>query len=478
MKNICWFAILGALLLGGCVPELYVWSSDGQSMTVLSDEGLRIADAQGNLNPSFMEGVHQVAWFPDSKRLLVSKTVQEKTWEELAPQLSTQQIQSIQVAAGDVRDLAMNYDWSKPQNNSWDAFSKVLVQQEISDGHNVAVLGLDAATGVYFRDHADATVKQKIPSARWDELEGLSQPVEFIQIVSVQSSGMTPGAILMHTIHGVNDLRVSPTGKAALVVTDSDNKSMNDLWVVSPDGGRPAVQISDASAQYPDWSPDGTSVVFARAITPDVPSGDLQLGSLRTVTVADSSGDVLQKIEDGSDLAGLIYSSLTRVRCLKDGRIVFATAQVVLPVASGDLPPHVELFYVWPGKQATVSRLLPVAASIQLGGHAEYFEVNPDESFISVPDDTGAVKVVYLPGATVQSFPENPEQNFKLLSVPTWRSPGELTVLVPDGLDRSKLVLWTVSSNAQRTLSGTWPAALLPKPTTRPTAQAPDSGGL
>jgi dipeptidyl aminopeptidase/acylaminoacyl peptidase len=307
--------------------------------------------------------------------------------------------------------------------------------------------------------------------------------VEFIQIVSVQSSGMTPGATLMHTIHAVNELRVSPTGKAALIVTGSQHNSMNDLWVVATDGGdRPAVQISDASAQYPDWTPDGASVVFARAMTPDVPSGDLQLGSLRTVTVADSNGELLQKIEDGSDLAGLIYSSLTRVRCLKDGRIVFATAQVVLPVASGDLPPHAELFYVWPGKQATVSRLLTVATSIQMGGHAEYFEVDPDESFISVPDDSGEVRVVDLARATVLTSPEPVEKDFKLLTIPTWRSADELTMIAPDGAGRTKVVLWSVSANTERTLSASWPPGAVPvppkNPATQPGTEPPNSSGL
>ena len=44
--------LIVALVISGCVPEKYQWSPDGRWMTVLCDQGLYLANANGGLQLS------------------------------------------------------------------------------------------------------------------------------------------------------------------------------------------------------------------------------------------------------------------------------------------------------------------------------------------------------------------------------------------------------------------------------------------
>lgn len=463
-----WTAI--AIIVAGCIPKRYEWSPDGKWMTVVSNDGLRIADAQGNLVPGVAEGVGVATWFGDSKRLLVVRKELEPTWNALVPYLSAGEIKAIADAGEHAREALMTYDWTAPNARTWENFTDALKRQEKQaklDTHFDDAFSL--AIGLYVRDHADKDLKQRIPPVRWKELSDLVQPVAFVQICDVSASGPAAGPTLMTTLNDVHELRVSPTGRAALVVTAGRNDHLCNLYAISTDARHPPLQISDAAAWYPDWTPDGRGVVFTRAITPDMPNEDMQLGSLSRVDVIDDRGNLAGPVKEAKDLVGLLYSSLTRVRCLKDGRIIFLTAGVTLPATNGDMPVHAELFVIDPSKQQTVSRLLSADFVTAAGNSAQYFEVSPDETRISIPDDSGKVTVVDLAKGTL-SFVQDKPVTGGLLTVPAWRTGDELTLIAPGADGHPKVVLWSVSANHTRTLSGGWPLGLVDdKATSRPT---------
>jgi hypothetical protein len=187
-------------------------------------------------------------------------------------------------------------------------------------------------------------------------------------------------------------------------------------------------------------------------------------GAVPTTGQANSNGNQLTE-----DLVGLIYSGNTRIRWLKDGRIIFSGFQVTLPAVAQDMPSHPELFAFAPGKQAVVCRLLPRQSVDQIGDGAEYFEMSPDGTHVSIPDSNGKVDVVDLGSGNVLAVQDKPtskpgkDQGDAIQTIPVWRSDDELTFVAPDGKGRTQVMLWSLSKSAGTVLSGGWgPAATQP----------------
>jgi hypothetical protein len=464
--------ILAAVIVAGCVPTRYSWSPDGKWMTVIYGDddrngGLKLCDANGNLTRENIPGVQVASWFPDSKRLIVSRMIDERTWKDLTRWLSKEQLTSIAAAGEHVEDALTVYDWTAPGASDWQKFLASMNAEDDQSSPNARVLkeyGL--AVGLYVHDHVDAAIQKKIPLERWNELAQLSQPVHAVEIypadpfryTRMDDSIKTPR--LMTTLKDVRALRVSPTGAAAIVTTESDQDHASSLWIVSTAGDRPAVCLSNQAAWYPDWSPDGRDVIFIRSAQPAV--GDAAcLGSVSRVRVIGDDGALIEKPGNPEDLAGLVYDELSRVRCLKDGRILFASAEVTLPATAKDMPQRPQLFSLTPGSTAAVSQLLSKQASEQVGNAAQFFEVSPDSQYVSLPDESGKVSVVDLRTGDVTAVQNQPvtskDHGGQLLTIPQWRSNDELTIIAPGENDHPSVVLWSISKKSGKTLSAGWP---------------------
>jgi hypothetical protein len=448
-------------------------------MTVITPDGLRLADADGNLLPTTIPDVKVAAWFPDSKRLLVSRQINAKTWDELTKYPEQVDIGEITAVAQRVHDALMAYDWSAPGAGDWQKFVASLNFQEedaaAAEQGKIPPFPTDAADvlkeygvpiGMFVRDHADAALKQKVPAERWKELAQLVQPVHFLEVYAVAPFTATPVSRLSTTLEDNRELRISPTGAAVIVMAASDQQHASRLWVlrtVPATDDQDDIVLSDLAASYPDWSPDGRDVVFIQAAQPAV--GDsARLGSLTRVRVIGDDGALLTRQRTPEDLAGLMYDEYGKVRCLKDGRILFASAEVTLPATANDMPQRPQLFSLASGKAATVTRLLPAQAYEEIGNAAEFFEVSPDERFVSIPDKSGKVSVVDLQTGGVTAVQDKPvaykDHNGDLLSVPQWRSNDELTVVAPGENGHPSVELWSLSKNVGKTLSNTWPIGI------------------
>jgi hypothetical protein len=476
-----WLAL--AAIVFGCVPKRYEWSPDGQWMTVISNDGLSFADADGKLLPGTIKGVNAATWFGDSKRLLVCRQSEATTWAQISPLLTAEQSSEIAEAARLAGDILMNFDWKTADpKNPWQALETAIVNQETQAKRDTSIYqSMGAVIGIYMREHADDALRQKVPPDRWKELMELTQTVNSVEVFSFDANGPKPGATVMTTLWDVRELRVSPTGNAAVVVTKgqmpnswSDEDQACDLWLVATDGGRPAAKIATFASWYPDWSPDGRDILFVR--TPQAPaSKETTLGSLSRIRAIDQNGKFLDQPQGPEDLVGLIYSEFSRVRCLKDGRIIFATVQVTLPATSGDMPQRPQLFEFDPGKLTTVSRLLSRQSAEDIGDSAQYFEVSPDDSRVCIPDGTGKVTVVDLGSGLVTTVQDKPvpidNNQGSLVTVPAWRSADELTFAAPgDQQGNTKVMLWSISKNSGKVLSADWPAQMTQQhpPATQP----------
>lgn len=467
-----------AAIVFGCVPKRYEWSPDGQWMTVISNDGLSFADADGKLLPGTIKGVNVATWFGDSRRLLVSRQSEATTWAQISPLLTPEQSNEIAEAARHAGDTLTNFDWKTADpKNPWGSVETAIVNQETKAKRDTSIYqSMGAAIGIFMREHADDALRQKIPPERWKDLMELTQTVNSVEVYTFDSNGLKLGATVMTTLWDVRELRVSPTGNAAIVVTQGQMANSwkgedhaNDLWIGATSGNQPAQKMVSLTSQYPDWSSDGRDIVFVRASQP--PEGNqVVLGTLNRMPVIGDDGAILKAPQAPVGVAGLLYSELSRVRCLKDGQIIFASAAVTLPATPGDMPQRPLLFCLNPQISPSVHCLITQQAAQQIGDAAQYFEVSPDESRVCIPDGTGKVTVVDLASGVVTTVQDKPvlvdNDKGSLVTVPAWRSADELTFAAPgDQKGTTNVVLWSISKNSGKVLSADWPAGMTPQKT-------------
>ena len=489
MKRKIAIASLLLLIIVGCIPKRYEWSPNGLWITVLSQDGLRIADAKGNLSPAILPGVTIATWFPDSSRLLVSVPEDVASWDDLKAVLTSDQITSIADAIDRVHDFASTYDWKTSGDVDWFNFlSRVGNEEKLARGADAARVfdQWGGAIGLYVRDHDDPALKSKMPAKRWQELSQVHQHIALVESVAfdgqkfdIQQQTAVPNQ------QNPTELRISPTGRQALVVFAGDN-SVCDLWEISLDGQQSPIKLSDSAAWYPDFSPDGRDVYFVRAVGAQTNNNDSRLGSLSRLRVLDDKGMMKPHPDNPDDLVGVLYSGLERVRCLKDGRVIFSSVDVSLPATGGDLPSKPQLYALTPN-QPTVTRLLTRKAFESVGGGAWWFELSPDSSHVAIGSETGTIAVVDLTDGSVsqaqsQPMPGYTDSTGSTVTVPSWRNNQQLTFAAP-GADNEhwSVQLWTMTQQPGASnqvagksinLSATWPPELLtdirPQPATKP----------
>jgi Tol biopolymer transport system component len=211
-------------------------------------------------------------------------------------------------------------------------------------------------------------------------------------------------------------------------------------------------------AVSPDWSPDGHSLVYITTANTNSAESDLTLGVLARRRIVNEAGQLeIQKTQD--ELAGLLFNGQTRVRCLKDGRILFASEEWRLPVTTNDLPQRQQLFALDPDRQATLSRLVPRSTHEMLPGDLNFFEVSPDEKRVAVVGDKSMVAVLTLASGNVDVLQGGKEGDLK--SIPCWRSATELCYVAMETArtngQKAEVVLWQPGKT--NVLSRNWPEA-------------------
>src|SRR5262249_49774274 len=137
------------------------------------------------------------------------------------------------------------------------------------------------------------------------------------------------------------EIRPSPGDSAVAFVTHLELASVGDggfqASVVPIDHSTAPVQVATHTGSGIDWTPDGRALIFFKPANDRGGSDDLQRGGLVEREAQTAKGS-LQLAEKTRELARVAFHPRNRVRCLRDGRVLFDVAEMQLPEASDRKP--------------------------------------------------------------------------------------------------------------------------------------------
>ena len=395
------------LLLSGCLEKHIVWSPDGNRAAVIAKDGLHFCDPEGKLTPLLLSGVYQVAWLGDSQRLVVARERKVGDWTPVARALGPERAGKIAAEADAL--------WQKLEaGGQWGVLTKDLRQRK-----DVAVFI------TYLRERYGEALHAKINAGEWDEVKSLQAEISELVMARIVGEQIQPGTLIHEGLEKINDIRVAPGDRAVAFTTDMalDNNDESRLCLARLDAPI-VVTVAEHTAAYTDWTPDGRSLVYIQAASGDA-KDDLRLGTLvrREVLAADGEVKVAAKAED---LAGMIFGNIARVRCLRDGRILFNAAEFNLPIAAKDANVEREELFAWDAAhQATLVRMSPHGEAENLPKGLQFFEVSPDDQRVLVGAVDGEVSVLTLATGDVEQLQKAGDYN--LMGAPVWRNAEEIT---------------------------------------------------
>lgn len=465
MKRWTCGALLAAVVIctgTECVSTRLAWSPDGQYLAVAAQDKLVLADAQGKLLDHSLEGVKLVAWLPDSRRFVAVRDRPAPTWEAATEGLDAARQKTLIALADRLRAEVLAHQ------GDWDKF-KPKTAEGLTGGELAALI-------LYVRDHRQEGLADHLGEKRWSELQKLSVTLQVVQIFELISQKPEPRAVIGIRIDGIEDVRISPRGQT-LAIVESGVEGSGRLLIHAMEDGDWRM-VAESTSNWPDWSVDGKSLVYGNG--GELHGDALRLGTLSRREVCDAQGRIRETFGDAQDLAGLIFFPQMKVRCLNDGRILFSAAEVTLPTAVKDMPQRALLFVVDPERQPGVTRVIPrdAEAGLPKGIELGFFELSPDQKRVAVMGseaENGSIVVLEL--ATGEVTPVVKAVKDLPPHVPAWRTPGELTFILPPdapgGSQKDKAVMLWTSGDQARCLSCDWPVRLTPPPENGTTTPAP-----
>ena len=441
-------AALVCVILAGCgfEEQRLIWAPDGQRAAVLDHQKFYLTDAVGKLTPALAENVQRVAWFGDSQRLVLATTRNVFKWAELAEEIGPEKTQEVVASA--------EAEWKKIQNGtSWEDASKKL---ELGNANTLSL---------YLCEHHGANLRAKVDEKTWKQIEGQAV-VGINQLVFARLEGdrLVLGRVFHHGLGNYADIRIAPGDRAVAFLADLalEKDSGTRLFVMPADGG--IVEVARMVASFPDWTPDGRSLAYVQGAVEGGGNGQLpQLGALLVRRVFADDGTVALAPEPQA-LAGCILTGAIRVRCLRDGRILFNTAEISLPISKADGGSEREqLFAIDPARQSTLVRLIPRSAENRMPSGLTFFEVSPDEKRVLFGTDKGEVRLLALATGQVDEVQNAGDE---LSGVPQWRNAEEFSYTrrnaEKDGVKPAHECDLVLRRGDQETvLSAAWPAEML-----------------
>ncbi|MGA2556329.1 MAG: hypothetical protein ABSG04_08645 [Verrucomicrobiota bacterium] len=425
---------LVCLLMTGCVGRRIAWSPDGAHAAIFAGDGLHLCGPDGALSQVVLPGEGMAEWFPDSRRLAIVSEAGKQTWKDLEKVISPEERE--RVLAGGKALL----DQFKAGHSLTDAFNTLNGLGDYEK--NAAAVYLAQIEGI-----------KEQAGTNWDDLRQKEASMIQIRIGALEEGKLALGPPLLNSLRKIMDIRVAPTATAIAFTAEGDREGELQLLVLPADGSAPPQLVAKNTAICCDWSVDGHSLVYIRAINPSTGDDQISLASLTRRGILNATGKI-QIQTKADDLAGLLFDANNEVRCLSDGRIVFASADIHLPFTVLDMPEHVQLFALDPERQAGVIPLIPRSVQEILPAKPSFYEASPDGKRIAIFAEKGAVAVLTLATGALDTVQAAGSDD--TASAPAWRSAGELCFISTTNGQPAQLALW--NNGMTRVLSTAWPA--------------------
>jgi Tol biopolymer transport system component len=362
----------------------------------------------------------------------VATEVGKQSWADLQKAIQPDEVQRISAAGQTVLD----------QFKAGKDFNDVMGQLTNFTDYEKSALA------VYLAQKEGA--KEQI-GTNWPGLPEKMASVIQIRTGLRSNGGIAFDAAIVSTLRKVFDLRISPQGTAIAYSEEGEGKDEVELLVITTNGTVPQLVEKDTS-YCADWSPDGRALVYTRAANGSA-INEIALGLLSRRNVLDAAGRI-QIQKNPEDLAGLLFDVGDKVRCLGDGRIVFATADAHLPCTAADMPQHPQLFALDPERQEAIIPLIPAGSQDDVPAKADYYEPSPDGKQIAISGSKGAVSILNVVTGSLEPVQTGGDED--TVSVPSWRSNNEICFVSVSTNGQKQVVLRANATN--RVISMSWPA--------------------
>jgi hypothetical protein len=289
---------------------------------------------------------------------------------------------------------------------------------------------------IFLRDHHQEALRPKLSPGDWDNLKSEHVDLADLLIVRIEGDKVLAGPVLHEGLEKIENIRVSPGDRAIAFTTDLTPHNDKEGRLLLTEAGTAGVTtVAERTAMYPDWTPDARSLVYMQAAEGGE-KGDLRLATLVRREVLDASGQIkLQEKPD--DLAGMVFSNFARVRCLRDGRIMFNAVEFSLPVTNKDVEAEREkLFVLDPARQSTLVRVIPRGEEENMPKNLTFFELSPDEQRVLVGGFEGEVSLLTIATGDVGRLQK--AGDYGLMAAPVWRNNDEITYAKRNPVENGK----------------------------------------
>jgi hypothetical protein len=406
------------------------------------------------------EAFAAMAWTPDSKHLLIAHSVEVKKWSEIAAILPPARSAYLIAQAEELQREILAYtivEGTEPELKYDTEKIRISTDDEL------------LAIFLYLWERRTPEFEQKVRKMWEKDIARLDHArIYALECYDVKGLDLINPKILYRSLERIQDIRPSPDGTILAFTSGeslhdvqffSERSSPDHLYVLPLKPDAKPTLIAEGTAVSPDWTADSRMLVFVRANAPALVGGDgLQLGAVSIAAVRGKDGELLEdrKIED---LAGMVFYAEARVRCLRDGRILFSGADIHLPCTAKEMPSRQALFMLDPERQAVVTRLIPRSAQERIGDSVQEFELSPDQTRVIIPDSHGEHTILTIKDGDVRGLPVAPSH---LKLSPSWRTNDEVSVAKPilpntNGKRESEIQIWSLGTNSGEVISTHWP---------------------
>ena len=229
------------------------------------------------------------------------------------------------------------------------------------------------------------------------------------------------------------------------------------LTVAPLDGGTNRVIAAERIESF-DWMPDGKTLVYAMRMN-DKQADNFHIADLDARSVIDTNGALVAG--ETSELTMGISAFAPRVRCLADGRVLFASIPLQVPPPTNARWLPARFYLIDPALGTNAAPVAIPSATGALPQDLAAFAPSPDGKRIAIVE-SGSDVVAVLDVATGALEVVSPKHGGKSRTLPAWRGNNELyfAALPQPDATRPEVLRWRQGSTPQ-VFSSAWPGEVV-----------------